>query len=129
MDTAERHERLRDESRPSLVPGPLHGRLAPYQDVLLLQRAKGLSYERIAAIFVRHGFKISPAAVGAFCRRAFTQSEMTLARRNLTMSPTGITAGQVPSSAPVPPAMDHSTFRPATVTLRPRGPKIARDNY
>jgi hypothetical protein len=117
-----------DEARRDAVPGPLRGRLAPFRDVLLLQRAKGLSYEQIAAVFERHGLKISPAAVGVFCRRAFSQSEIALARRKLTMAPGPIVAGQIPASAPVAPA-GNSTSSPAVITPRPRGPKIARDNY
>ncbi|MDB6094815.1 MAG: hypothetical protein JWM32_2377 [Verrucomicrobia bacterium] len=47
------------------------GILGPYRDVLLLQRAKFMSYDLIAATFARKGLKISPAAVGCFCRRNF----------------------------------------------------------
>ncbi len=129
MDTADLHEKLMAEAQRCAVPVPHRGRLAPFRDVLLLQRVKGLSYEQIAATFVRHGLQISPAAVGAFCRRAFTASEIAQARRKLTMSPGPSVAGQIPASAPVAPVMSNATFRPTEITIRPRGPKIARDNY
>ena len=101
-------------------------RLAPFRDVLLVWRAKSMSYELIAATLTRHGLKTSPAGVGAFCRRTLSQAEILREQTRLrTEKPTwpaatapsfpGPSAVALPVPAPLPPGR--------------RGPKIARDNY
>jgi hypothetical protein len=64
MDPNELHDRLLEDAR-QYDPGR-HTRslLAPYRDVLLLQRAKFMSYEQISATLTRHGLNISGPAVG-----------------------------------------------------------------
>lgn len=89
--------------------------LSPFRDAILVQRAKYMSYEQIAATFSRHGIKISPAAVGAFCRRNYTRADIERARRVHLSSPFR-SASAAPSPVHPPPS------------LSPRGPTIARDH-
>ena len=97
--------------------------LAPFRDVLLLQRAKFMSYEQIAATLMRHGLKVSPAAVGCFCRRHFTKSEIeTVRRKGETPAPVAGAPGARPAVRQVVPAA------PAREPGK-RGPKIARDDF
>ena len=80
-ETAELHARLLAHAR-SYDPEVHHrGLLAPYRDVLLLWRAKFMSYEQIAAALTQHGIRVSPAGVGVFCRRNFTKAELERVRR------------------------------------------------
>ena len=67
------HARLMDEAKCYDPAEHSRCRLAPFRDALLVWRAKSASYEQIAAALTRHGLKISPAGVGAFCRRTFVQ--------------------------------------------------------
>jgi len=127
MDTPDLHSRLMDDARRYDPADHTRGLLGPYRDVILLQRAKFMSYEQISATFARHGLKVSPAAVGVFCRRSFTKSEIDRVRQ-------GHTPGQPavrPEAAPVKvaPALGASAPGPATTGNGKRGPKIARDNY
>lgn len=84
--------------------------LAPYRDVVLLWRAKMMSYEDIAATLTRRGLKVSPAGVGCFCRRHFTKAEIVAKRRELGIG----------ESAPVGPAGREGGRR---------GPRLAHNNY
>ncbi len=121
MENAPFYARLMDDARGYNPAEHTRGLLAPYRDVLLLWRAKYMSYEQIAATLTRHGLKVSPAAVGVFCRRAFTQTELLRERRRAENE-----SGPKPAaSAPSLP------FAPAITPMAPgkRGPKIARDNY
>lgn len=110
------HDRLLAHAR-SYDPSVHHrSLLAPYRDVLLLWRAKFMSYEQIAAALIQHGLMVSPAGVGVFCRRTFTKSEIERARKEHGLP------------APKVPPMAHGITRnPAPAG--PRGPKVARDNY
>lgn len=118
MNPNELHDRLLEDAR-RYDPGR-HTRslLAPYRDVVLLQRAKFMSYEQIAATLARHGLNVSPAAVGCFCRQQFSRTELEAARRSVT-SPK--------PTAALPPRV------PATSSLSrepgKRGPKIARNDF
>ncbi len=117
MNPNELHDRLLEDAR-RYDPGR-HTRslLAPYRDVLLLQRAKYMSYEQIAATLARHGLSISPAAVGCFCRQQYTRAEIEAMRRSVRSAKSAAT-----SLAP-PPAIQ-STPEPGK-----RGPKIARKDF
>ncbi len=114
-ETSELHARLMEDAR-NYDPAAHHrGLLAPYRDVLLLWRAKFMSYEQIAATLSSNGIRVSPAGVGVYCRGQFTKAEIDRARRE-------VRGGERPAS-PVP------GIKPAESTPQRRGPKIARDNY
>jgi len=91
--------------------------LGPHRHVLLLWRAKYMSYEQISATLARHGISVSPTAIGVFCRRHFTKAEIERARRNLAN----------PSAPAELPGLVATTSSPAS-TPRRRGPNIARDD-
>ena len=74
MDAPDLHSRLMDDARRYDPAAHTRGLLGPFRDVILLQRAKFMSYEQISATFARHGLKVSPAAVGVFCRRHYTKA-------------------------------------------------------
>jgi hypothetical protein len=130
--TTELFARLLDDARRYDPAAHARGLLAPYREVLLLQRAKYMSYEQIAATLTRHGLKVSPAGVGVYCRRTFTKADIDAMRRHLSAEAsatrTPSAAASQPSlfasasaGAPAPPATGSSPAK--------RGPKIARDNY
>lgn len=118
MDS-ELHTRLLEDAKRYDPAQHTRSLLAPYRDVLLVQRAKFMSYEQISATLARHGLKVSPAAVGCFCRRHLTKAEIEAQRRN--------------PDATRPPAAGWGGPRlaPASTAREPgkRGPRIARDNY
>jgi len=102
--------------------------LMPLRHVLLLQRAKFMSYEQISATLAKHGMTVSPTAIGVFCRRHFTKAEIERVRRERASRPTPTPADQLPgliTSTP-PPLRQHKV----TTTTEPvrRGPRIARDD-
>lgn len=110
------HARLLAHAR-SYDPSAHHrSLLAPYRDVLLLWRAKFMSYEQIAAALIQHGLMVSPAGVGVFCRRTFTKAEIERARKEH-----GLPAPKAPPVAPGAPR--------SPTPASSRGPKVARDNY
>lgn len=117
-ETPELHARLLAHAR-SYDPAAHHrSLLAPYRDVLLLWRAKFMSYEQIAAALTQHGLKVSPAGVGVFCRRALTKVEIERTRKDLTPA----------ERRPAEPVPDVSG-KVTNVTGGQRGPKVARDHY
>ena len=126
MENATLHDRLLDDARRYDPAEHTRSLLAPYRDVLLLWRAKFMSYEQIAATLTRHGLKVSPAGIGVFCRRSFTKAEIERERKRLpdatpqrpAATPPGLTLPP-PDTKPAPPPAAHGK----------RGPKIARDNY
>ncbi len=127
MDAPDLHSRLMDDARRYDPAAHTRGLLGPFRDVILLQRAKFMSYEQISATFARHGLKVSPAAVGVFCRRHSTKAEIERARQSQASSPA---LGRVPAApAKVAPAVGASAPGPAATGNGKRGPKIARDNY
>ncbi|MDI1334563.1 MAG: hypothetical protein PSU94_00130 [Lacunisphaera sp.] len=116
MDPNELHTQLLEDARRYDPAAHTRGLLAPFRDVLLLQRAKFMSYEQISATLARHGLRVSPAAVGIFCRRQFTKTEIESARR-----PVG------GAKQPTESASTRSADSTRTSTYNgQRGPKIAR---
>ncbi len=127
MDAPNLHSRLMDDAR-RYDPAAHHRvLLGPYRDVVLLQRAKFMSYEQISATFSLHGLKVSPAAVGVFCRRSFTKAEIDRVRQGLPV--TKAPSRPLPLPATAAPAPGASAAGAGTPAQPRRGPKIARDNY
>jgi hypothetical protein len=123
-ETNELHARLMEDAR-NYDPAAHHrGLLGPYRDVLLVWRAKFMSYEQIAATLSVHGIKVSPAGVGVYCRSQFTKAEIERVRREHRATARATTPSPVANS--LPPAI---TLPPADLGAGRRGPKIARDNY
>ena len=121
-ENSELHARLLDDAKRYDPAQHTRSLLAPFRDVLLLQRVKFMSYEQIAATMTRHGLKVSPAAVGCFCRRHFTKAEIDNLRRKDSSRP-AVETGTSARSSPRPPG---------TAAVREsgrRGPKIARDDF
>jgi len=124
MESADLHARLLDDARRYDPAQHTRSLLAPYRDVLLLQRAKFMSYEQISATLMRHGLKVSPAAIGCFCRRHLSKAEIESKRRELDGGKTAAGNGTTNSATrPVAP------LTPTARETGRRGPKIARDNY
>jgi len=130
MDFTELHDRLMTDAQQYDAGSHARGILTPFRDIILLQRAKFMSYELIAITLARHGLKISAPAVGVFCRRNFTKAEIERTRQTLRA---GLKeAGRGPSSmapAPVAPPLGGSAPGPSPSSNGRRGPRIARDNY
>lgn len=125
MDTTELHTRLMDDARRYDPTAHNRSLLAPYRDVLLLWRAKFMSYEQIAAALTTHGLKTSPTAIGVFCRRTLTKSEILRERHRLGTETAKGPAATAPSSGGL-----FAVANPAApVTPGKRGPKVARDDY
>ena len=126
MDSSDVPARLMDEARRYNPAEHARGRLAPFREALLVWRAKSASYEQIAAALARHGVKVSPAGVGAFCRRTLSRAEILREQTRLRAETPNRPAAAAPSSlglsAAAPPA-------PAPLPPGRRGPKIARDDY
>ena len=131
IETPELYDWLLEDARRYDPEAHHRGLLAPYREVLLLQRAKFMSYEQIAATLTRHGLKVSPAGVGVYCRRTFTKAEIDRTRRHLTAEAqaTAVVKPAAPAAANVAPALAASASGPASTSTTRRGPKIARDNY
>ena len=123
-ETTELHARLMENAR-NYDPAAHHrSLLAPYRDVLLLWRARFMSYEQIAATLTSHGIRVSPAGIGVYCRGHFTKAEIERARREVREANRSTALAQI--SAATSPA---DSPRPAESAPNRRGPKIARDNY
>lgn len=127
----ELHTRLLEDAHRYDPAAHTRSLLLPYREVILLQRAKFMSYDQIAATFTRHGIKVSSPGVGAFCRRQFSKAEILRARRTLPLStkPAATLPGLVLPPASLAPASGASAPGPASPAPGKRGPKIARDNY
>jgi hypothetical protein len=118
-DVTELHARLLADARRYDPTAHHRGLLAPYRDVLLVWRAKFMSYEQIAAALGQHGIRVSPAGVGVFCRRTFSKAELNRARQE-HLGPRA--RPEAATSAPAP-------ARPVESSPSRRGPKVARDDY
>ena len=123
-ETNELHARLMEDARNYDPTAHHRGLLAPYRDVLLVWRAKFMSYEHIAATLSANGIRVSPAGVGVYCRGQFTKAEIERVRREHRATARATTPAR--ASNPVPPSV---TPPPVEPTSGRRGPKIARDNY
>lgn len=90
----------------------------PHRDALVLWRAKSVSYEEISANFAKHGLKVSPSAVGVFCRGKLSKAEIERARHQLTSTerPSALASSQVRLKSP-------------ELDFNRRSPRIARDDY
>ena len=125
MENTELHDRLLDDARRFDPAAHYRSLLAPYRDVLLLWRAKFMSYEQIAASLATHGLKVSSSAVGVFCRGNFTKGEILQERHRLgPVTPKG-------PAATAPSSRGLSALAKPVVSVTPgkRGPKVARDDY
>ncbi|MBX3738898.1 MAG: hypothetical protein KF715_19555 [Candidatus Didemnitutus sp.] len=123
------HARLLDDARRYDPNAHTRSLLLPYRDVILLQRAKFMSYDQIAATFTRHGLKVSPQGVGAFCRRQFSQAEILRVRRTqATGGGSSLNPGEM-AAASVAPASGAPAPQPSEARNGRRGPRIARDDY
>ena len=126
MDDVELRACVMDEAKRYNPAEHTRGRLAPFREALLIWRAKCASYEQIATALAKHGVKVSPAGVGAFCRRNLSKADILREQIRLR------------TGTPQPPASTAPSFvglsavaRPIPAPLPPgrRGPKIARDDY
>ena len=119
MEMPELNARLMEDARRYDPAVHMRTLLGPHRDAVLMYRVKFMSYEQIAATLLRHGLKVSSAAVGVFCRQNFTKAEILRERRRLEAEarraalPAAGAASPKPVAAP-PPGK--------------RGPKIARDD-
>ncbi len=132
MESPELHALLMEDARTYDPAAHTRSLLTPFRDVLLLQRAKFMSYEQISATLARHGLKVSPAAIGVFCRRNFTKAEIERARHTPSVNAlAGAASRRSPTSGPASgaPTSGVSAPGPSTASTGKRGPKIARDNY
>lgn len=124
-EATELHARLMEDARDYDPAAHTRGLLAPYRDVLLLWRAKFMSYEQISASLTRHGIKVSPAGVGVFCRRNFSKAEILRERHRLGTESANGSAATAPGSGG-----RFAVAKPAApVSPGKRGPKVARDDY
>lgn len=116
MENETLHARLMDDARRYDPAEHNRSLLVPFKDVILLCRAKFMSYEQIAATLTRHGLRSSPAAVGVFCRRHFTKTDILRERQRVDSGRKPV--GAAPQTPVIPPGAPGK-----------RGPRIARDNY
>ena len=121
-ETTELHARLMEEARNYNPTAHHRGLLTPYRDVLLLWRAKFMSYEQIAATLNSHGLRVSPAGVGVFCRGQLTKAEIDRVRRE-------VRAAGRPAAGRVAVDPPPTGAKAAADNPNRRGPKIARDDY
>jgi hypothetical protein len=112
------HARLLSDAKSYDPNKQTRGLLAPFRDVILLWRVKFMSYEQVAARLTANGLKVSPAAVGVFCRRQFTKAEILRERQRFQQAEPRVVAPS-PAKAPTTPP----------TSGQKRGPKIARDDY
>lgn len=98
-------------------------KLSPFRDLIVLQRAKGMSYDQIASMFIHRGVSTSVAAVGRFCRVHITRAQIARAKADLQLAARAATA----RSLNAPPSTSTSQSMPPS--FEQSGPKIARDDF
>lgn len=126
MEVSELHTRLIADARRYDPAVHVRTLLGPHREALLMYRVKFMSYEQIAATLMRHGLKVSAAAVGVYCRRNFTKSEILRERRRLETE----ARRTAPSSGVATLPTNNAPPRPPSAPLPGRrGPKIARDDF
>lgn len=103
MDAVEQRERILEDARRA-EPAGRQIRLAPHREAVLIYRARGFSYEDIAAALNRLGLKASPTNVGLFCRRHFRKADIQRKRLELESAPTVSGTPATPSTAPRVPS-------------------------
>lgn len=126
MEIAELNARLMDDARRYDPTGHRPTLLGPHREALLLYRAKGMSYERIAAALRKQGLNVAPPTVGAFCRRRITEAEVLREKRRLEANLRRPAVDSPVAVVPLAPASAKSSPAPAPGR---RGPKIARDDF
>ncbi|MBL9219069.1 MAG: hypothetical protein JNG82_11310 [Opitutaceae bacterium] len=98
MDAVEQRERILEDAHRA-VPAGRQVRLAPHREAVLIYRARGFSYEQIAAALNRLGLQASPTNVGLFCRRHFRKADIQRKRLELE---TAASVSGTPVPAPTP---------------------------
>ena len=116
MENGTLHARLMDDARRYDPAEHSRSLLVPFRDVILLWRAKLMSYELISSSLGRHGLKVSPTTVGNFCRRHLSKADVLRERQRVETDRKPATA------APLAPGN-------LLETPGKGGPRIARDNY
>lgn len=123
---SELHTRLIEDARRYDPAVHVRTLLGPHREALLMYRVKFMSYEQIAATLMRHGLKVSAAAIGVYCRRNFTKSEILRERRRLETE----ARRTAPASGVATSPVNDAPSRPPSAPLPGRrGPKIARDDF
>ncbi|HWA09556.1 MAG TPA: hypothetical protein VG838_08920 [Opitutaceae bacterium] len=122
MEYSELHDRLLEEARRYEPPARDRSLLVPYRAALVLWRAKSVSYEEISANFAKHGLKVSPSAVGVFCRGKLSKAEIERARHQ---PPARVTSTERPSAL----ATSQVRLKSPELDFNRRSPRIARDDY
>ncbi len=92
--------------------------LAPHRETVVVLRAKRLSYEKISKFFSARRCRVSPAAVGRFCRQHASAADVSRFLVGQQLPPL-TNGGAQPSHPPV--------LVPSFIT-RPRGPKTPQNN-
>lgn len=122
MDSATLTVRLMEDARRYDSAERPASRLAPHRNAILLLRAKGLSYARIAARFRQQGLPVAPSTVVLFCSQHIKETEILRERRRLE-------AARAQPTAPAPVVPFSLAANQAAAAPGRRGPKIARDDF
>jgi hypothetical protein len=123
METAQIRAKLLEDTERYAPSAPGRCPLSPYRDIILMQRAKFMSYEQIAAMFVLRGLPTSETAVGRFCRSNITRAQLARARAELRL------AKRTPAATTGPAGLPASSPQPKLPGFDQVGPKIARDDF
>lgn len=123
METTALNARLMEEARrydPKERPA---SKLTPHRNALILLRAKGMSYARIAARFRQQGLPVAPSTVVEFCTQHIKETEILRERRRLEAD------GSRPQPTAAAPVVPFSVPAAGAVAPGRRGPRIARDDF
>lgn len=102
MTETELQVRILADARSCDPDGRAASRLTPHREAILLYRAKGLSYEEIAATLTQLGLRIGKTQVGTWCRRHVRKADILRKRAELEAGP-ATPAVVNPVAAPVSP--------------------------